>query len=36
MITGKTIWDLMEHRPGLNCAILRGGTIRPGDRVRLA
>ena len=36
MITGKTICDLLEHRSGLNCRIIRGGVIRPGDRIALA
>ncbi len=36
MITKKTICDLLEHRSGLNCRILEGGTIRPGDLIRRA
>ena len=36
MITKKTICDLLEHRSGLNCRIVTGGTIRPGDPIRLA
>lgn len=36
MITGQTICDLLEHRSGLNCRIVTGGVIRPGDRIRLA
>ena len=36
MITGLTICDLLEHRSGLNCRILHGGTVRPGDLIRLA
>ena len=35
MITKKTICDLLEHRSGLNCRIVTGGTIRPGDPIRL-
>jgi MOSC domain-containing protein YiiM len=35
VITGKTICDLLEHRSGLNCRILTGGMIRPGDSIRL-
>lgn len=33
LVTGKTVCDLMEHRSGLNCRIIEGGTIRPGDTV---
>lgn len=36
MITKKTICDLLEHRSGLNCRILEGGTIQPGDRIKRA
>jgi MOSC domain-containing protein YiiM len=36
MITQKTVCDLMEHRSGLNCRIVSGGTIRIGDIIRLA
>lgn len=36
MITKKTICDLLEHRSGLNCRILEGGMIRPGDQIRRA
>jgi MOSC domain-containing protein YiiM len=36
MITGQTICDLLEHRSGLNCRIVSGGVIRPGDRIRPA
>ena len=36
MITQKTVCDLMEHRSGLNCRIVTGGTIRIGDIIRLA
>lgn len=35
MITGKTVCDLLEHRSGLNCSILTGGTIREDDPVSL-
>lgn len=36
MITKKTVCDLLEHRSGLNCRILKGGTIRPGDLIKRA
>lgn len=36
MITKKTICDLLEHRSGLNCRIIEGGVIRPGDVIRKA
>lgn len=36
MITQKTVCDLMEHRSGLNCRIVKSGTITQGDDVRLA
>ena len=35
MITKKTVCDLLEHRSGLNCRIITGGTIQPGDAIRL-
>ena len=34
LVTGKAVCDLLEHRSGLNCRIIRGGTIRPGDVIR--
>jgi len=33
-ITGKTVFDPLVHRSGLNCRILIGGTVRVGDLVR--
>ena len=36
MITKKTVCDLMEHRSGLNCRIISGGTLRIGDIIRPA
>jgi MOSC domain-containing protein YiiM len=33
-ITGKPIFDPLINRSGLNCKILRGGTVRVGDIVR--
>jgi MOSC domain-containing protein YiiM len=33
-ITGKTIFDALINRSGLNCRILQGGTVRVGDAVR--
>lgn len=36
LVTGKTLCDLMEHRSGLNCRIIDGGTIALGDTLRLA
>ena len=35
-ITGKPIFDPLINRSGLNCRILRGGTVRVGDIVRNA
>jgi MOSC domain-containing protein YiiM len=35
-VTGKTIFDPLINRSGLNCKILKGGTIRVGDMVRNA
>ncbi|PVA11708.1 MOSC domain-containing protein [Pelagivirga sediminicola] len=34
LVTGKAVCDLLEHRSGLNCRIIEGGTIRPGDIVQ--
>jgi MOSC domain-containing protein YiiM len=33
-ITGKAIFDPLINRSGLNCRILKGGTVRVGDAVR--
>ena len=33
LVTGKTVCDLLEHRSGLNCWIVEGGIIRPGDTI---
>jgi MOSC domain-containing protein YiiM len=35
-VTGKSIFDPLINRSGLNCKILTGGTIRVGDIVRSA
>jgi MOSC domain-containing protein YiiM len=35
-ITGKTIFDPLINRSGLNCRILEGGKVRVGDMVRPA
>ena len=35
-VTGKTIFDPLINRSGLNCKILKGGTVRVGDAVRNA
>lgn len=36
MITKLAICDQLEHRSGLNCRVVTGGVIRPGDAIRLA
>jgi MOSC domain-containing protein YiiM len=33
-ITGKSIFDPLINRSGLNCRILKGGIVRVGDTVR--
>jgi len=35
-ITGKSIFNAMVHRSGLNCKILRSGVVRINDAVRPA
>jgi len=35
-ILGKAVFDPMVHRSGLNCRILKGGTLRVGDAIRPA
>jgi MOSC domain-containing protein YiiM len=35
-VTGKSIFDPLINRSGLNCKILKGGTITVGDTVRNA
>lgn len=36
LVTGKTVCDILEHRSGLNCRIIEGGEIAPGDIIRPA
>ena len=33
-LLGNAVCDLLEHRSGLNCRIIKGGIIRPGDLIR--
>jgi len=33
LVTGKTVYEPLLNRSGLNCIIVEGGTIRPGDAV---
>jgi MOSC domain-containing protein YiiM len=35
-ITGKAIFDPLINRSGLNCKIIRGGTVKVGDTLRNA
>ena len=35
LVTKKDVCDLLEHRSGLNCSILGGGTISVGDKIQL-
>ncbi len=35
-LLGKKVFKPLIHRSGLNCVIVRGGTIRPGDSIRPA
>lgn len=32
-MTGKPVYAPLIHRSGLNCEILSGGTVRPGDSI---
>jgi MOSC domain-containing protein YiiM len=34
LVTGKPVYEILLHRSGLNCRILQGGNIRPGDPIR--
>ena len=34
LVTGQSVCDLLEHRSGLNCRIIQGGTISVGDTIR--
>ena len=34
LVTDKAVCDLLHHRSGLNCSIVRGGMIAVGDTVR--
>ena len=31
LVTGKPVYTPLLNRSGLNCIIVEGGTIRPGD-----
>jgi MOSC domain-containing protein YiiM len=33
-LLGKPVFKPLIHRSGLNCRIVQGGTIRPGDAIR--
>lgn len=33
-LLGKPVFKPLIHRSGLNCRIVKGGTIRPGDSIR--
>lgn len=32
-LLGKPVFKPLLHRSGLNCRIVKGGTVRPGDRI---
>ncbi|MCZ4352170.1 MOSC domain-containing protein [Roseovarius aestuarii] len=34
LVTGQTLCDLLEHRSGLNCRILKSGTMTVGDIIQ--
>lgn len=36
LVTKRSVCDLLTHRSGLNCRVLEGGTIMPGDPIRPA
>jgi MOSC domain-containing protein YiiM len=36
LVTGKVVCDLLIHRSGLNCRIVKGGAIHLGDVIRPA
>lgn len=36
LVTGKPVCDLLEHRSGLNCRIVEGGSITIGDGIAAA
>ncbi len=33
-LLGKPVFKPLIHRSGLNCRIVKGGTVRPGDTIR--
>lgn len=35
LVTQKNICDLLEHRSGLNCSILKSGQVIVGDTIQL-
>lgn len=34
LVTGKSVYDILLHRSGLNCTIIQGGKISVGDSIR--
>ena len=34
LVTGKTVYEILKHRSGLNCSIVQGGVITTGDIIR--
>lgn len=35
LLLGASVCDLLEHRSGLNCSIVKGGKIAPGAPIKL-
>ena len=35
LVTQKDVCDLLEHRSGLNCSILKSGQVNVGDTIQL-
>jgi MOSC domain-containing protein YiiM len=33
LVTGKKVYEPLIHRSGLNCRIVEGGEVRPGDAI---
>ncbi len=34
LVTGKGVYDLLHHRSGLNCSVVKGGSISVGDKIQ--
>ena len=34
LVIGKTVYEILKHRSGLNCSIIQGGAVNTGDIIK--